>query len=325
MASSWGRKGGTGVDFTGVGVILACLALGLAMRWKAGLPAGAHRPLNLFVLWVPLPALILAKLPPLLKDTATLKGAWVPISMGWLQFGLAILLVGALAKWRGWTPQQEGALALTVGLGNTSFVGFPLLAAWMGPESIPIGVLVDQPGSFLILATWGVIAAGAYAGESVGLKTAWRKATTFPPLQAFALAGLVALSPWPLPSSVVRGLEAMAASLVPVALVAVGMQLAVKAEAFQRQAPRLATGLGLKLGLIPALAALFYLGLLGQRGLAAEVTVAEAAMAPMITAAVVAEEAGLDGELASLMVVVGIALSLVTVPLWMWGLGFLHP
>jgi malate permease and related proteins len=39
-------------------------------------------------------------------------------------------------------------------------------------------------------------------------------------------------------------------------------------------------------------------------------------MAPMVTGALLVEEAGLDGELASSLVGVGVLASLVTVPLW---------
>jgi malate permease and related proteins len=47
-----------------------------------------------------------------------------------------------------------------------------------------------------------------------------------------------------------------------------------------------------------------------------QVTVFEAAMAPMITGSIVAQEYGLDGELAALLVGVGIPISFLT--LWAW-------
>jgi predicted permease len=50
------------------------------------------------------------------------------------------------------------------------------------------------------------------------------------------------------------------------------------------------------------------------------VVVAEAAMAPMITGALLAMEHGLEPRLASAMVGLGVPLSLVTVPLWAWAL-----
>jgi predicted permease len=53
----------------------------------------------------------------------------------------------------------------------------------------------------------------------------------------------------------------------------------------------------------------------------ARITILEAAMAPMITGAIVAKENDLDPELCSLMVGIGIPLSLLSVPLLAWLLG----
>jgi len=68
------------------------------------------------------------------------------------------------------------------------------------------------------------------------------------------------------------------------------------------------------------LAPLFFLCLyvygLGSYSFVSRVTILESAMAPMITAAVVCEEMGMDGELAGLLVGLGIPLSLLTVPWW---------
>jgi len=281
--------------------------------------------LNTYVLWVPLPALVIAKLPPILRDWQTLSTAWVPISMGWLQFGVALLAASLLARLLSLPRSQEGALALTMGLGNTSFVGFPLLLAWLGPQALPIAVLMDQPGSFLVLVTLGVITAKRFAGGSVSLGVSLQAALRFPPLVAFLGAIAFAMTPWNLPASLLVALDAVAASLVPVAVVAIGMQLVIKPEALRRLMVPLAAGLAVKLVLMPALAALLYLKLAGQTGLTVAVTVAEAAMGPMVTAAVLAEECGLDAELASLMAMVGALLSLVTVPLWLYGLGFIQP
>ena len=56
--------------------------------------------------------------------------------------------------------------------------------------------------------------------------------------------------------------------------------------------------------------------LLSIEGQSLRVLVLEAAMAPMITGAIVATEFDLDSELAQAMVGLGIPLSLLTVPAW---------
>jgi len=56
--------------------------------------------------------------------------------------------------------------------------------------------------------------------------------------------------------------------------------------------------------------------MLGAQGLAIQVTLFEAAMPPMITAAIVASEHDLDPPLANLMVAVGLLLSFFTLSAW---------
>ena len=77
-------------------------------------------------------------------------------------------------------------------------------------------------------------------------------------------------------------------------------------------------GLVFKLFAAPLLLFFLLVGALGERGLVAQVTLFEAAMAPMITGAIVAIEHDLDPPLVSLMVAVGIALSFFTLTAWWW-------
>jgi hypothetical protein len=113
-----------------------------------------------------------------------------------------------------------------------------------------------------------------------------------------------------------EGLERLAQTLVPIALVAVGFQLKVSLEVLSRRARELSLGLVFKLVLAPVFFYGLYRGVMGSREFATHVTLLEAAMAPMITASVVATEFECDAELANLMVGVGIPLSLITVPIW---------
>jgi len=82
--------------------------------------------------------------------------------------------------------------------------------------------------------------------------------------------------------------------------------------------PQLALGLAFKLVIGPALVLLMYAGVIGARGTVIQVTVFEAAMGPMIGAAIVAMDHDLDPALVTLMVGIGIPLSFVTLPAWWW-------
>jgi predicted permease len=73
--------------------------------------------------------------------------------------------------------------------------------------------------------------------------------------------------------------------------------------------------LGFKLLVAPLVFTLLYVFVLGSHAESTYITILESAMAPMITASVVAIDFGLNAEIANLMVGVGIPLSLATVTL----------
>ena len=309
------------------GLILLCLGLGIAARRAPGYHPSAPGTLNRFVLHVSLPAVALLSLHelPLRRELV------YPAAMAWVLFALGAAFFGLLGRAGGprygWNRGTTGALILTGALANTSFVGFPLLVALYGPESLRIGVVADQPGSFLVLSSLGVLTATLCAsGVASGLPGARKPSARallagisgrllrFPPFLAMLAA--FALHPWPYPAPFRELLEKLAVTLIPLALVSVGMQMRLTPAALRSRARELAIGLGFKLALAPAAIFALYVLVLGARGEAIQITLAEAAMAPMITGAILASEYGLDPELANLMIGAGIPLSLLTVPLW---------
>jgi predicted permease len=307
-------------------VILACLVAGALAKGSKRFAHGSAATLNAFIIWVSLPALILAQIPAFTTEAGGGgQGLWVPVSMAWINFAVATLLIGWIGRTRGWSPQKTGALTLTVGLANTSYVGFPLLEALMGPEAVRTGILVDQPGSFLVLSTLGVIASAYYSGAKVQARSLAVKIASFPPFATLVLALAWTLAGAPGYTKLSPALHRIAGTLVPLALFAVGLQLQLRPSVLRRRWGALALGLSFRLVLMPLLFVLLYAVLLGQRGPYLHATLLEAAMAPMITGAVLADEYHLDTELANLMVGLGIPLSLITVPLFhalleRWGL-----
>jgi predicted permease len=107
--------------------------------------------------------------------------------------------------------------------------------------------------------------------------------------------------------------------VAPIALLAVGCQL--RLGALRSKGTALALGLGYKLILGPLLIGAVCLLLLDATDpgnqLTRAVVVFEAAMGPMIGAAVVAHQYKLDAAVTSLMVGIGIPLSLIAAPLWL--------
>lgn len=297
-------------------IILIGLLAGYFSKRLRAFPPSTAQALNSFIIHLSLPALVLSQIPKLLQ-TPLLNGAWwVPVSMAWIHLALSFVFFYFISRKLNWSQPKTGALILTAGLGNTSFVGFPLLEALIGREALPIGILIDQTGSFLALSTFGIVIAASFSGEKAKANFIFRKVFTFPPMLALIASVAWALAGTPGGELLFPVFDKIAATLVPLALFAVGFQLRFERAVLKKRWLPLTLGLGLKLVMAPALFFFLYVKILGGSDLATRVTVLEAAMAPMISAAVVASDFRLDSEIANLMVGIGIPLSILTVPLW---------
>lgn len=298
--------------------ILICMLAGVLLRRSGKFTADSAKALNTFAIYVAFPALVIHHIPATLAQTGISNHLLIPISMPWLMILIAYMVFNVLGRAFKWSPEATGALVLTSGFANTSFVGFPILEALLGPESIKTGIIISQAGSFLALSTLGLILASTFSNH----KTSWRsianRLVRFPPFLAMLFSFVVYFCGIDLPDSVDQVLTKLAAALVPVALVAVGNQIRIDPKLFRAHGRPLAVGLIFKLIIAPVLFGLIYVGWFQDHSLNTEITVLESAMAPMITGAIIAAQFDLDEELAYLLVGVGIPLSLLTVPGWFW-------
>lgn len=297
-------------------LIIACLSLGIILRKNSRFSNVSHA-FNSFVIWVSLPALILVQIPAFLKTHTWSTDFWIPVSMPWITILLSLIIFSQIGRHLRWKHTKTGAVILTAGLGNTSFVGFPLLESYIGPQAISIGIILDQLGSFLVLSTFGIIIASFMgSGTRPNVTKIAHRVLTFPPFIALIFAFLWSLVGNPGTSFFSPAFEKLGATLVPIALFSVGLRLKLSTKIFQKHWKVLCLGLGFKLIFIPAFFLFLYVGIFQARNFITYVTIIESAMAPMTTAAIIAEEFGLDSELASLMLGIGIPISLLTVYLW---------
>ena len=287
------------------GLVLCMVAGGQLCARTHVFPDNAADVLNRFVIYVALPALVLTLVPSLRWDASLALLVVVP----WLSLVVGALLVHAMAKTLSWPREVRAALLLCVPLGNTSFLGFPMISALVGPDAVRYAVVYDQLGSFLILSTYGLFVLALSSGASTpSLRSTVTRLFTFPPF----IALLVALLPLPQSPLTAAVLKRVGETLVPLAMFAVGMKLELRPSAIERPSA-LAFGLVTKLLVLPALT---YFGLraLGIRGVPAQVAVLESGMPPMITAGALAGMAGLSPGLSAALVGYGVLLALASVP-----------
>lgn len=292
-------------------LLVACFVFGMLLRASARLPDNAPATLNGYIVNLSLPALTLSTVHALAPDPRLALAALMP----WLLFGAGAAFFWCAGKVMRWPRSTTGALMLVGGLGNTSFIGLPMIEMWYGSERMGIGIVADQLGSYFALSTVGVLVAGLHAGGAKpDIRAMARKLLAFPPFVAMLVALL--LAPVAYPAWLDALLARLGATVVPLALVSVGYQL--RLSQIHGRIGVLATGLTFKLVVGPALVAGLFAGVLGQRGPVIQVTVFEAAMGPMIGAAIVAMDHDLDPSLVTLMVGLGIPLSFATLPIWWW-------
>lgn len=294
--------------FDAFALILAMLALGYAFQRLRVLPDNAAQTLNLVVLYVCLPAAVLRYAPRLQLEPALVGVAAVP----WLLLVATMLLVHGLARWLEFRDDERAVLLLTVALGNTSFLGYPLTRALIGEHALPYAVIYDQFGAFLILSTFGLWVLARYGGDArPTARGMLLRVLKFPPLWAL-IVGFTVMPAEP-PHWIAGALQRLSDALLPLAMLTIG--LSVKLALPRDELKPLATGLVLKLAVMPALA-LLLVPLLGLHGDMARTTVFESAMPSMVTAGALAISHDLAPRLAAAMVGYGLLLSLLTLPLW---------
>jgi len=290
-------------------VLLAiALILGLYLKKSGKLPTNAPATLNGYIIYVALPAAVIKYL----HDITINYDLILTALMAWIIFGAGWIFFIAVGKLFNLSRSARGALVLVGGLGNTSFVGLPMIEAWYGKELLGVGIIADQLGSFMLLSTFGVFAANYYSSGSISARAMLKKVLLFPPFQALCLA--LILKPVPFHPIAMTVMQKLADTIAPVALVSVGYQLHF-GSVLSLLKP-LTAGLLHKLILAPLLIVALYIWLLGKGGDVIAVTVFEAAMPPMITAGIVAVEHDLEPQLVALMIGIGIPLSFITLAGW---------
>lgn len=296
--------------FDAFALILAMLVLGMVFARLRVMPEGAAETLNLVVLYVCLPATVLLYVPRLRFDASVLGLVATP----WLLAAAGSAAVLALGRWLRLGRDEIAVLLLGVCLGNTSYVGFPMVRALLGEAALPYAVVYDQFGTFLLLSSFGLYVLARYGGDAPPTpgQVALRMAR-FPPLWALAF-GLTLMPEHP-PAWIASGLQRLADALLPLVMLAVGLTIRLRMPPGELKP--LAAGLALKLLVLPVLALGLSL-LFGMPPTMLQVNVLESGVAPMITAAALAISHGLAPRLAAAMVAYGIVLSLATLPAWAW-------
>ncbi len=289
-------------------VTITFLFIGIALKHIPDFSVETGKILNLFVIYISLPSLVLLKIPVLDFSSELL----VPGLMPWVMLVFSATVILLLSLLLSWDRKTTGCLLLVIPLGNTSFLGVPMVKAFFGEQAVPYALLYDQLGSFLALATYGSLIIAFYGtGEGrPSFRLICKKVASFPPFIALIMA--LALKSISYPPPVINILTTLSSTLVPVVMIAVGFQLTLRLD--RSLIFQISIGLFIKLVAAP-LMALFLCRILGLEGEVVQVAIFEAGMPPMVSAGALAILANLSPALTAALVGIGIVFSFVTLPI----------
>lgn len=288
-------------------LIVICIAAGVVLRKTHELPANSHKAINSWLINIAIPAIAIKYLPAIEWQEELI----LPLSMPVIIWFGSILFINFISKYfLPMSKNTKASLILVTGLSNTSFVGFPITQAFFGDKGLEIAVLCDQ-ASFLVMAIFGVtFAIRSESKTDFSYQNLFLKLLKFPPFITAII--VLSTSHW-IDFSIISVLtDSIAATVVPLALFSVGLQLVIKDWILDRKF----ISIGLLYKLIVAPAIIFSIVLLTSKGLAGQVTVLEAGMAPMVTGAILASDYNLNPKLANLLLGIGIPVSFLSVALW---------
>ncbi len=193
--------------------------------------------------------------------------------------------------------------------GNTSFIGLSYINSFYGQDYIIHALIYDLFGSFLLLISLGMIIINWGSGQQVHFKNIGKTIITFPPIIMFFLT--IFAKNVEVPNFIMNSMETIGSTLVPIAMIAIGMKLEIKNIFYKFKITTIA--IILKMFIVPFIVYFMFLIFYNVDDTWSKVTILEVAMPPMTMAVVLAIKGGLDERLAINSLVFGVLLSLLSI------------
>jgi malate permease and related proteins len=291
------------------------LVSGVTIGWliRPALPASTPFYLGKILFWAGVPIGVFV----FLRRTDLAGSIWVAGAIAWAAM---LTGLGLMYGWLGhrpvkWPRSTQGTALLAAMLGNTGYVGFPIILTLSGDAGFAWALFYDLLGTTLGAYGLGSLIASRYGANTHSGCMMLKNALTNPTIVAF---GLALLYRDPLPGPLDAILTAIAWSAIALALLLIGMRLR-QLQSLAQLRPVLLP-IGLKMLLVPLLlwAIIQHLPL---PTMAKQVIVLQSAMPPAFATVVLTENYKLDPEFAVAAVAGGTIGLLFTLPLWLWLLG----
>ena len=261
-----------------------------------------------FIIYFSLPAIVFSKIYPLSLDTKIL---WLILMfMGIIFFNL--FLSYTIGKMMRLSRVTLATFMIMATFGNTSFIGFSYIDAFYGQDYIVYGVIYDIFGSFLLLVSVGMIIITWGSGRKNSILNISKSIFLFPPMIIFFIT--IFAKNFEVPKFIIYTSQNLGSTLVPIAMIAIGMKLELK-HIFSRL-HIVTVAVVLKMLIVPIIILFTFKYFYGVDETWVKVTLIEVAMPPMTMAAVLAIKGGLDEKIAINSLVLGVIVSLFTITLF---------
>jgi malate permease and related proteins len=315
--------------------LVAWVGLGIFLGRK--LPRAIPFQLGQFLFWIGVPISILA----FLRQTDLSASIWIAPIASWVAIALGALFAwswiatqaylaqlsqrssSSRSSWQqhlSFIPSQpiahkpsQGSFLLAAMIGNTGYLGYPVILAIVGPQYFGWAIFYDTIGSTLGAYGLGVLLAARFG---MSTQNPWRLiAATLknPALWSFWLG--LGFRYVPLPDVAEASLRGTAWVIVALSLLLIGMRLS-QIQSWSN-INRAIVSLGIKMLIVPLIIGIG-LSSMGVTGAPQLVIVLQAAMPPAFATLVIAEAYNLDRELAVTALAVGSVGLLVMLPIWLW-------
>lgn len=198
--------------------IVLIFALGYSAR-KAGLVKKEQAALlNNIIIYLTLPAFIFrgiykAELAPNLFyiPVVALAATLIMVALSYLAGRLLSL-----------DRQLLGTFMLASSVGNTGYIAYPLLLAFLGNEGLVRGILYDMSGTVIFMLTVGLYVCSIF-GRCVEKPSIAKQFFAFPPLYGLILGFL--LKPFVIPQVIMTAVDLVANVTVGLILISIGIAL----------------------------------------------------------------------------------------------------
>lgn len=272
--------------------------------------------LNKYALYVGFPALVVASLMKLEPNPHLFKQLILHTSLYTLGCMFLAFPVARLFKL---SRKMLRTLFLVLPFGNFAYLGIPVIQSAYGDKMLPTAAILSAVYLFWLLSI-GIVLIEAYGEDKLQVKTLVLNLLKNPLLLSVFVGLGIALLQIKLPFALEKTVQLFSNSVTAIILFALGLFLGTQELGKLRDWTAVALLVLVTMFVFPACYYL-YLQFTGMESILVKASILDAAMPLGLTPYVLASQYKLEDKLAARVVVLGTALSVVILPLWMVWMG----